>query len=333
MTILTAFSGLSSKLDSATTILSLSAHHLLIGADSGTIHLFDTRTPTLSNPSSSWESAHDDYVSSLTALPPNAATTTGFSRQFISTGDTTLAHLDVRKPGALLFKSEDQEDELLCSAFISGLPKKGGRGGEKIITGNTSGVATLWNKGEWADHENRINISKISGDSVDAVVVLPEDFTVGGKWGRYVATGAGDGKVRIVKMGSNGIVATLEHSLTAQEVKLKSAEDDMKGGYDRAIEEGVAALGIDCEGRIVSGGGNVVRVWYWDNAVKESDEGNKKKRRNAGSDSDDEDDGSDEDDSSEEEREKRRKKKKKKGGKGKARSAPVKNVANFKGLD
>lgn len=168
---------------------------------------------------------------------------------------------------------------------------------------------------------------------MDAVVVLPEDFTVGGKWGRYVATGSGDGKVRIVKMGSNGIVATLEHALTAQEVKLKSAEDDMKGGYDRAIEEGVAALGIDCEGRIVSGGGNVVRVWYWDNAVKESDEGDKKKRKNAGSDSDDEDDGSDEDDSSEEEREKRKKKKKKKGGKGKARSVPVKNVASFKGLD
>lgn len=174
----------------------------------------------------------------------------------------------------------------------------------------------------------------MSRDSVDAVVVLPEDFTVGGKWGRYVATGAGDGKVRIVKMGSNGIVATLEHSLTAQEVKLKFAEDDMKGGYDRAIEEGVAALGIDCEGRIVSGGGNVVRVWYWDDAVKESDEGDKKRRRNDGSDSDEEGDGSDEDDSSEEEREERKKKKKKKkGGKGKARSVPVKHIASFKGLD
>lgn len=168
---------------------------------------------------------------------------------------------------------------------------------------------------------------------MDAVVVLPEDFTVGGKWGRYVAMGSGDGKVRIVKMGSNGVVATLAHSLTAEEVKLKTIDDDVKGGYDRAIEEGVAALGIDCEGRVVSGGGNVVRVWYWDNAVKEADEGNKKKRRNDGSDSGEDGNGSEEDDSSEDEREKRRKKKKKKGGKGKARSVAVKAVASFKGLD
>lgn len=167
---------------------------------------------------------------------------------------------------------------------------------------------------------------------MDAVVVLPEDFTVGGEWGRYVATGAGDGKVRIVKMGSNSIVATLAHSLTAEEVKMKAAEDDMKGGYDRAIEEGVAALGIDCEGRVVSGGGNVVRVWYWDNTAKEPDESNKK-RRNDGSDSDEEGNRSDGDDSSEEEKEKRRKKKKSKGGKGKARSATVKAIASFKGLD
>lgn len=167
---------------------------------------------------------------------------------------------------------------------------------------------------------------------MDAVVVLPEDFTVGGKWGRYVATGSGDGKVRIVKMGSNGVVATLAHSLTAEEVKLKIAEDDMKGGYDKAIEEGVAALGIDCEGRVVSGGGSVVRVWYWDSVVREADGGNKKKRRNDESGSDEEGNGSDEAGSSEEEREKR-KKKKKKGGKGKARGVVAKAVASFKGLD
>lgn len=191
-------------------------------------------------------------------------------------------------------------------------------------------MATLWNRGEWADHENRVNVSKASGDSVDAVAVLPEGFTVGGVWGRYVAVGAGDGKVRVVKMGSNSVVATLAHSLTAEEAKVRAeGEGEVKGGYERAIEEGVAALGVDCEGRIVSGGGSVVRVWYWEDALEE--EG--RKRGNDGSGSDEDSDG-DGDSSSEEEREKRKKRKKKrKGGKGKAKSVGVKAVASFKGMD
>lgn len=204
-----------------------------------------------------------------------------------------------------------------------------------------SGVATLWNKGEWTDHENRINIAKASGDSVDALCVLPEDFQVVGKgWGRYIAAGAGDGKVRIVKMGSNSVVETLAHSLTAEEVKAKAAEDVIKGDYERVIEEGVAALGIDCDGRIVSGGGSVVRIWYWEDAAEEEevDKGNKKKRRMNGSDSEEAEDSggeSNEEDSSEDEREKKKKKRKKKrkGGKGKAKSVGVKAVASFKGLD
>lgn len=189
----------------------------------------------------------------------------------------------------------------------------------------------MWNRGEWADHENRVNVSKASGDSVDAVAVLPEGFTVGGVWGRYVAVGAGDGKVRVVKMGSNSVVATLAHSLTAEEAKVRAeGEGEGEGGYERAIEEGVAALGVDCEGRIVSGGGSVVRVWYWEDALEE---GEGRKRGNDGSGSGEDSDG-DGDSSSEEEREKRKKRKKKrKGGKGKAKSVGAKAVASFKGMD
>ncbi|RPB13982.1 WD40 repeat-like protein [Morchella conica CCBAS932] len=298
--------------DAPTALLVLSPQHLLVGTDTGAVHLYDTRTPTLAPPSATWRAVHEDYVSSLTALPSTAASTTGFSRQFVSTGATTLTHLDVRKTGATLFTSEDQEDELLCSAFVSGLPRRNGRGGEKVVTGMASGVATLWNQGEWADHDNRVNVAKASGDSVDAVCVLPEGWQLGSEagWGRFVAFGAGDGKVKVVKMGSNGVVATMAHSWT----------------------EGVLALGVDCEGRIVSGGGNIVKVWQWENAVEEEEEEGSKKR--TGSDSDDSDEDEEEDSSDEERVSRKRKNKKRKGGKGKARSVGRQPVAtSFKGLD
>ncbi|KAL7275584.1 WD repeat-containing protein jip5 [Rhizina undulata] len=316
----------------ATTILPLSPHHLLLGTDSGAIHLFDTRTPSLSPPASTWKAPHDDYISSLTALPASDTSTSGFSRQFIATGDTTLTHLDVRKPNTSLAKSEDQEDELLCSAHLPNAPSRG-RTGERILTGLSGGVVTVWNKGMWEDHQDRINISKASGESVDSIIPLPE-FSYsgpGGGWGTYFATGSGDGKVRVVKMGGNKVVLTLPHSLSSDEAKAAAGGKIAVGDYKEGLEEGVVCLAVDCMGRIVSGGGSVVKVWY----EKEDDESEQGKRRRKEDSSEEEEDSDDEDeDDSDEEKEKRKKRRKKrKGGKGKARSAGVKSVSSFKGLD
>ncbi|KAI5858349.1 WD40-repeat-containing domain protein [Tricharina praecox] len=328
---------LPSASDAPTTLLPLSPVHLLAGTDDGNIHLYDLRTPstlTSAGPAASWKHVHEDYISSLLALPVTAASTTGFPRQFAATGDTSLSHLDVRKPGKVLARSEPQEDEILCTAFVANAPSKNTGGSEKLLTGTAAGVVTTWNKGFWEDHQERIPLSRSTGDSIDSVLALGGDFeVVGAGWGTFFAAGSGDGKVRIVKMGGNKVVATMAHSVSADEARRAANARVKRGDYDEGLEEGVSALGIDCEGRIVSGGGQVVKVWSPSEEQEAEAEG--RKRRNDEEDSDEasDSDAADSEDSDDEKEKKKRKKKKRKGGKGKAKSAGVRNVNSFSGLD
>jgi len=333
---------LPSSTDPATVLLPLSPQHLLLGTDAGHIHLYDLRTPShlfSASPAASWTAVHEDYISSLLPLPATAASTTGFSRTFIATGDTTLTHLDARKPGMALSRSEPQEDEILCTAFMANAPSRQTGGSEKIVTGTSSGVVTTWNKGFWEDHQERIPLSRSTGDSIDALLALPQGFEVeGAGWGTFFAAGSGDGKVRIVKMGGNKTVATLTHAYSADEARRMAGGRVKAGDYTEGLEEGVSALAIDCEGRIVSGGGTVVKIWT-PREVQDEEEAEvpeKKKRKELDSNDDDpeESDSEVEGESSDDEKErKKRKKKKRKGGKGKAKSAGVRNVNSFTGLD
>lgn len=306
------------------TIAPLSAQHLLVGTDSGRIHLYDIRESSLTAPAVTWKSVHEDYVSSLTPL---AASGGGMSRQFVSTGASTLAYLDFRKPSRPVIQSEDQEDELLCSGYVSGLPNKAGRGGEKILVGNSSGIVSLWNRDEWEDHHDRINVSKSSGESVDAICVLPEGFNALGFGGaRCVAVGSGDGKVRIVQLGSKRPLATLQHSMTTEEVKAwrDAGKADLTKEESLGVGDGVTGLGVDCEGRVVSGGGCTVKVWNWQEERSETIEKNDSGINDAN-------DGGEE--SSDEEKPAKKRRKKRKGGTGKAKSAGPPNFTSFKDLD
>jgi len=328
---------LPSASDAPTTLLPLSLVHLLAGTDNGNIHLYDLRTPstlTSARPAASWKDVHEDYISSLLALPAAVASTTSFSRQFVATGDTSLSHLDVRKPDSVLARSEPQEDEILCTAFIPNAPSKNTGGSEKLLAGTSAGVVTTWNKGFWEDHQERILLSRSTGDSVDSVLALGSDFEVAGAgWGTFFAAGSGDGKVRIVKMGGNKVVATMAHSVSADEARRAANARIKRGDYDEGLEEGVGALGIDCEGRIVSGGGQVIKVWSPRDEVEEAEAEGKKRRKDA-EDSDERSSSDAESEGSNDEKDrKKRKKKKRKGGKGKAKSAGVKNVNSFSGLD
>ena len=247
---------------------------------------------------------HDDYISSLTRLPPSSNSTSGFSKQWISTGGTTLAITDLRR--GVLVRSEDQEEELLSSVFVDGLPARGSSKGEKVLVGGGSGVLTLWERGMWDDQDERIIVDRGAGggESLDSLALLPEGLGSGGK---VVAIGMGDGQLNFVKLGPNKVVAKLRHDET----------------------EAVVALGFDVTGRMISGGGQTVKVWHEKINEEDGEDVGTGKRAIGSSDEEDSDD-EDEDSSEEEQSRKRRKRRKRNKGKDKNSG---KDVMAFKGLD
>ena len=212
-----------------------------------------------------------------------------------------------------MVRSEDQEEELLCSTIVTGLPKKGSSVGEKVIVGAGDGVLTLWERGVWDDQDERIIVdrSKGGGESLDSITVVPDGVGPGGK---HIAVGLGNGDIRFAKLGPNKIVSELKH--------------------DELAKESVIGLGFDVTGRMISSGGKTVKVWgekTWQD-VDEDDDDDDDEPANGKRDHESEDDGdSDEDmdDSSEEDepKQKRKKRKKNKGG-----QAPGHGITQFLGL-
>ncbi|RAL62977.1 hypothetical protein DID88_004064 [Monilinia fructigena] len=255
-------------LDPPTLLHALSPLTLLLATDSCALHLYDLRDvySFKTGKPAQTHYPHDDYISSLTPLPPTEMSTSGFSKQWITTGGATLAVTDLRR--GVLVKSEDQEEELLI----------------------------------WDDQSERIIVDgrgKMGGESLDSMVALPEELE-GSYGGKCVVVGCGEGSVRVVKVGgTKGVVEDLRH-------------DEI---------EAVVAVGFDVEGRLISGGGETIKVWQekFDHEEEEEEE------------EDDDDDIEDNDEviDSDEEDGGRKKRKKKRGKKGQVDNG----ILGFKGME
>jgi WD repeat-containing protein 55 len=202
----------------------------------------------------------------------------------------------------VISRSEDQEEELSSSLFVSGLKAGGTSQGEKVLVGGAGGVVTLWEKGVWDDQDERVVIDKF-GETIETMAQVPEG--VGGLayqgQQKLVAVGLGDGRMRFIRLGPNRV---------SQDMDVK--HDDV---------EGVVGLGFDVAGRMVSGGGQVVKVWREALELKKGASINGGKR-DVGSDS--EEDSNVGGESSDEEQPKSKRKKRKRGkGKDKSRGNQV----------
>ena len=211
-------------------------------------------------------------------------------------------------------KSEDQEEELLSSAFVGGLATKPRRSkGDKVVVGAGNGVLTLWERSVWDDQDERIIVDRGGagsggGESLDVLAVVPDGIGTG----KLVAVGMGDGKIRFVMMGVNKVVAEVRH-------------DEV---------EGVVGLGFEVGGRMISGGGSVIKVWQEKVVEEDTEEDVGITKRSTESDSDDNNGGDLEEnsDSSEEEEVERKRRKKRKRNKGKDRAGNP-HIMAFKGME
>ena len=284
---------------------------MLLATDSSALHIYDLRdnsTSVQSKPSQTHH-PHDDYVSSVSPIPASDTSTSGFPKQWASVGGSTLAITDLRR--GILVKSEDQEEELTSSLFVSGLKAGGTSQGEKLLVGGAGGVVTLWERGVWDDQDERIVIDR-GGHAIESMASVPEGVGGMGFQGqqKIVAIGLEDGRIRFVKLGMNKVVHQLD-------VK----HDDV---------EGVVALEFDIAGRMVSGGGQTVKVWHEAKGLPGgARNGLGPSKRTLGSDDSDDDEP---DGSSDEEKGEKPKRRKRKRGKGKDRSGGQ-QVMGFQGLD
>ncbi|KAF2729493.1 WD40 repeat-like protein [Polyplosphaeria fusca] len=282
--------------DHPSLVHALSPQSLLLATDSSALHIYDLRDlgPKAAPKPQQTHHPHDDYISSLTPLPPTSESTSGFSKQWVSTGGSTLAVTDLRR--GVMVRSEDQEEEMLSSVLVSGLPARGTSVGEKIIVGGATGVLTLWERGVWDDQDERIVVDRTpgGGESLDCMAVLPDGMGPGGK---IVAVGLENGCLRFVKIGPNKVIAELKH--------------------DEFQNEPVVGLGFDVTGRMISGGGKLLKVWH-EKVEEEQDEDEDHaagSKRPHNSDSDEDSDEEMEDSSDEEQTSKKRKKRKRNKGK------------------
>lgn len=193
-------------------------------------------------------------------------------------------------------KSEDQGEELLSSTILEG----------RLVIGGEKGGLRMWEVGVWDDNEETLVVGK--GASADVLTAVPNGHTL--------ATGMDDAIIRFVRMGAKRgkVVGEVRH-------------DEI---------EGVLGLGFEIGGRMISGGGSLVKVWEAStSSPSEDDEGEAEDNatRATGSNGygnvdDDSDEGGKE--SSEEEEKPRQKKRKKNKGKGKE---GVQHIMAFRGMD
>ena len=294
----------SDSIDPTSVLNALSPQTLLLATDSSALYLYDLRADLSSSPCKPQQTYHphgDEYVSSITPLIPTGKNikSSDLSRQWATTGGSTVAIVDIRR--GVLVKSEDQGEELLSSCVVDG----------KLVVGSEKGTLRVWQVGSWDDNEQSVEMAAKGAMSADVLAPVTSGQPM-------VVVGMDDGSVRLVDVGRNKPKVLEEAEIRHDEV------------------DGVLGLGFEVGGRLISGGGQVVKVWeegYEDeeDGIEKSHAVNGKRLNGFGSDEDDSAEDANED--SDEERQRKKKKKKRKRNKDKTQRGGEQHVIAFKGMD
>ena len=236
-------------IDGPTVLKVVGQSGLLVGTDSGRLELRDLRAGSSGVNGTSkgkggmagiWTPHDTEHVNDLILLPASEASTSGVPKSCVSVGGTTLAVTDFRK--GVVATSADQDVELTSITLVDGLKKGGTSVGEKVLVGQGDGVVSLWERGVWGDQDERIVVDR-EGGGIESLVEVPTHLCKGKMKAneKLVAAGLEDGRVRFLRLGRNGV-------LNEWDIK----HDDI---------ESVVGLDFDVAGRLVSGGGQTVKVW------------------------------------------------------------------------
>ncbi|KAL9054239.1 MAG: hypothetical protein Q9162_004272 [Coniocarpon cinnabarinum] len=273
-------------------LLALNPRCLLLGDDEGGVHEYEleetpfaseageTRHAPVGTQPKKTQYPHrtegrekaSDPITSLTALPPSGASTSKICRSWISTAGSTVAVSDAFR-GVVACSDEqgagkEPLEMLSCACLTRKTHAKGdptSRSGQKakkgekkdfdnhevvMIIGDSSGGCSNWPRGQWQNRTGHTNIRrniKVPGlptedFGVECVAIAPpcrEDPHP------LIVAGLAIGRIHFLRYDDKGRLRIL-HS--------EYPHDDQ--GLD-----GCNAVVFDAQGRMISGGGAMVKIW------------------------------------------------------------------------
>ncbi|KAL2890510.1 WD repeat-containing protein JIP5 [Ceratocystis lukuohia] len=256
--------------DDPSMLLVLNPSTIIASLDSAWVRQFD-----LENPEKSLGSLqpHEDFVTGMISLPPSKTSTSGVSKQWASTGQMTVSISDMHK--GVVDESGEQDEMLICISYIPNMrARKASKTTGILVTGSDNGILKTWDPSDLEKPVHKIKVKE--GESLECMVPLPESLGMGDK----VACGFGDGIIRVVDLRTRKVV------------------EDMTMSHDALSGEPVIALAVDCYGRLISGGGQIVKVWedLADLQGNSDDEEDEEEEEEEEDNSDDDNDGEEEED-------------------------------------
>lgn len=231
---------------------------LVVGDEIGNIYCHDTRQKDLRLCYEPIRRLHNgEGINGISYCWPK------YDYKFITMGSTTVCEIDLRKPEKPLAESEDQEDEVICGAFVNQQKQ------DLMVCGMGEGVVTTWKPelNRWEDQVNRIKVTK--DESIDAIISAMDGEN------RYVYAGSSEGSINKIDVVEGRCV---EH--------LYNRDPEQEGN----VVDEVTILDLDYEYRLVSGGMDGLTIWDENDEDESENEGEEEELDSGDSDNDDGDD-------------------------------------------